>query len=129
MTTTTHEPLVSAPQQLTDNKQVARAAAPSPPVSVPVSRGTVVARRSGKRRAWLVVLTLLVLAAGAGFGFVSDAHRGWLNCLGTRRRDLPLPNALQRIFCPTATRKPRNVGLSSPRWPRRWPMLRSRLAG
>src|SRR5260370_21755107 len=67
MTTTTQEPSAIAPQQATDNKQVAKSAAPPTRVSVPGSRRGGVAHKSGKLRAWLVVVTLLILVAGAVF--------------------------------------------------------------
>jgi HlyD family secretion protein len=69
MTTTLAEPSTKASQQATDNKQVATKAAPPTPVSAPAPRGNGVAHKSGKHRAWLVVVTLLVLVAGAGFAW------------------------------------------------------------
>src|SRR5262249_8718501 len=69
MTTATQEPAARASQQATDNKLVAKNAAPPAPVTAPASRGTGVARGSGKLRKWLVVATVLGVVAGAGFGW------------------------------------------------------------
>jgi HlyD family secretion protein len=72
MTTTTHEP-AGAPQQAAVNGQVARIAAPPSPASTPGAGKTGTAPRRGKLWAWLVVVTLLVLAAGAGFAWAEHS--------------------------------------------------------
>jgi HlyD family secretion protein len=70
MTTITQEPPpANAAQQVAVNEQIARKTAPPKPVSTPGAGGTGVTRRRGKRRRWLVVATLLMLIAGAGFGW------------------------------------------------------------
>jgi HlyD family secretion protein len=69
MTTTTQQPPATTPQQVAEKKQVAGTAAPPAPASTPKAGGTGGAQRRGKRRAWLVAPTLLVLVGGAGFGW------------------------------------------------------------
>jgi HlyD family secretion protein len=72
MTTPTQEPAANAPKQAAV-KEVARNAAPPSPASSPGAGGTDVARRRVKLRAWLVVMTLLILVAGAGFAWAKHA--------------------------------------------------------
>jgi HlyD family secretion protein len=69
MTTTTQEPPARPPQQAAVNNQVARNTAPPNPVSAPGAGGTGQARRRGKLKPWLVIGTLLLLIAGAGFAW------------------------------------------------------------
>jgi len=69
MTTQTQGPPTRAPQQAAVKEQVATNAALPSPASTPGAGGTGVAPRRGKLRAWLVVVTLLILVAGAGFAW------------------------------------------------------------
>jgi HlyD family secretion protein len=70
MTTTTQEPSAKTPQPAAVKEQVARNAAPPGPAPPPGAGGTGEAHRRGKLRTWLVVATLLLLVAGAGFAWV-----------------------------------------------------------
>jgi HlyD family secretion protein len=69
MTTTTHEPAAGLPQQTAVKQQVAANAAPPSPAPTPKAGGTGGAHRPRRLRAWLVVMSLLILAAGAGFAW------------------------------------------------------------
>jgi HlyD family secretion protein len=74
MTTATQEPATGAPQQAAVKRQVATNAAPPSPAPTPQTGGTGATRRRGKLRAWLIVMALLLLAAGAGFAWTE--HTG-----------------------------------------------------
>jgi HlyD family secretion protein len=73
MITLTQEPAAKAPQQAAVKEPVARNSPPPSPASTPGAGGTGVAHRRGKLRAWLVVVTLLILVAGAGFAWAKYA--------------------------------------------------------
>jgi HlyD family secretion protein len=88
MTTPTQESPASAPQQAAVKEQLATNAAPPSPAPTPGAGGTAGAHRRGKLRAWLVVVTLLILVAGAGFA--------WAKSTGTDLR-ATLAAAWQRL--------------------------------
>jgi HlyD family secretion protein len=69
MTTKTQEPSASPPKQAAVKEQIATNTAPPSPTPSPGTGGTGVAHRHGKLRAWLVVVTLLILVAGSGFAW------------------------------------------------------------
>jgi HlyD family secretion protein len=69
MTPQTQEPPASPPQQVAVKEPVATPAATPKPASAPAAGGTGVAHRRGKVRAWLVVVALFLLLAGAGFAW------------------------------------------------------------
>jgi HlyD family secretion protein len=103
MTTTTQEPPARAPQQAAVQEQVVRNAAPPGPASTPGAGGTGAAHRRGKPRAWLVVVTLLILVAGAGFA--------WAECTGTDLR-ATLADAWHRL---TASDVPEGFAMTNGR--------------
>jgi HlyD family secretion protein len=69
MTATALEPPVNTHQQTVANKSADKKAAAPSPAPIPVGAGPGVARKRGKLRAWLVLLTLLILVGGAGFAW------------------------------------------------------------
>jgi HlyD family secretion protein len=74
MATTPQESAARTPQQPAVNEQNGRNAVPPSPASTHGAGGTGAAHRRGKLRAWLVVMTLLFLVAGAGFAWAE--HTG-----------------------------------------------------
>jgi HlyD family secretion protein len=74
MTTATQEPPTKAPQPAVVKEPAATNAPPPNTAPTPKSDVTGATRKRGKLWAWLVVLTLLILAAGAGFAWTKHTR-------------------------------------------------------
>jgi HlyD family secretion protein len=74
MTVTTHEPAVGAPQQAVPKEQAVNNPSPRNPTPASGTGRTAAARRRDRARAWLLVLTLLIVVAGSGFAWAE--HTG-----------------------------------------------------
>ena len=87
MSTTTQAPPGTAPQPAAVKEQANKNGAPPSRPSSPGASATGVAHRRGKLRAWLVVLTLLILGVGAGLAWAENTGtdlRAVLTGLGTK---------------------------------------------
>src|SRR5262249_16068704 len=73
MSTATQAPPATIQPKATVNGQVAASATPPSPAPTPPAGGTGAPHRRGKRRPLLVAMTLLVLAAGAGYAWAEYA--------------------------------------------------------